>query len=375
LASDLHRTEFGATGTHLVVSYDIAQDTAPAFNVSVYRSTDGVTRDALVGSREVTLVADRAVGGHTLGVPIDVLDLRKDYRLIAVVDPADQVPETSEQNNEFPFAGGAFLTPDGALHIHGSDAAETVKISRDRDSQDPTLDPQSSALLLQINDWTMRYEATTVRQIDLRLHGGDDALTVHPQIVQNITAFGGDGADRMLTGAGSDWLVGGTGDDFIAGRGNRDLIDGGDGDDTLLGGADNDTLVGMAGNDKLLGGQGRDIVAGLEGADLVDGGHDEDLAWGGKGADRIVNPTGASESRDSKSEDTLLTATPQELLFAEMAADEAAQEVVLPVQDSSPSTGPSGDGGSVELSSATYGFSGTAGPFWMVGQHMNWLSG
>ena len=51
LASDIAVTEFGATGTHLVVAYDIAEETAPAFNVSVYRSADGVTRDALVGNR------------------------------------------------------------------------------------------------------------------------------------------------------------------------------------------------------------------------------------------------------------------------------------------------------------------------------------
>jgi hypothetical protein len=51
LASDIGLAEFGATGTHLVVSYDIAEETAPAFNVSVYRSSNGVTRDALVSPR------------------------------------------------------------------------------------------------------------------------------------------------------------------------------------------------------------------------------------------------------------------------------------------------------------------------------------
>jgi hypothetical protein len=36
LAADIHLNEFGATGTHMVVGYDIADETAPAFNISVY---------------------------------------------------------------------------------------------------------------------------------------------------------------------------------------------------------------------------------------------------------------------------------------------------------------------------------------------------
>jgi Ca2+-binding RTX toxin-like protein len=271
--------EFGATGTHLVVAYDIVEEAAPAFNVSVYRSADGVLRDALVGSREVTLEQDRTVGRHVIGVGADFVDPRDDYQLIAMVDPANNLAETSEDNNEIAFRGGAFLMPDGTLHVHGGDSAETVRIEP---SDTASADGSASGITVKINEWTMDYATTTVNDIHVRLHGGDDMLKVEPQLQHNIQVHGGAGNDRILTGAGSDWLVGGAGDDFIAGRGNRDLIDGSEGDDTLVGGAGQDTLVGWHGNDKLVGGPGRDLASGGDGVDVLDGGADDDRVWGGR---------------------------------------------------------------------------------------------
>jgi Ca2+-binding RTX toxin-like protein len=326
----------------------------PAFNVSVYRSADGVSRDALVGSREVTFDQERTIGAHAVGVGVDLDDFREDYRLIAVVDPLNEVVEASEENNEIAFRGGAFLTPDGTLHVHGGDAAETVRIDRSAASG-ATGSP--SAITVKINEWTLDYDTETLREIHLRLHGGDDVLKVQPQVTHSIHAYGGDGDDRILAGAGSDWLIGGMGNDFIAGRGNRDYIEGNDGDDTLLGGTDNDTLLGLVGNDKLASGPGRDIVDGGDGADIVDGGQDDDMVYSGRGADRIVNPPGANDARDAKSEDTLLTTTPEDLVFAELSAEDNRD----PLESESLQ--------STSLMSAsateTYGYAGFAGPFWL----------
>jgi hypothetical protein len=66
LASDISLTDFAANGRDLLVSYDIAVETAPAFNLSIYRSSDGVTLDALVASRAVTLVCELDPGAHTI---------------------------------------------------------------------------------------------------------------------------------------------------------------------------------------------------------------------------------------------------------------------------------------------------------------------
>jgi hypothetical protein len=217
------------------------------------------------------------------------------------------------------------------------------------------------------------YDATSVREIHVRLHGGDDALNAQPRIAQNILAYAGAGNDRMLSGAGSDWLVGGAGDDFIAGRGNRDLIDGDEGlydsggDDTLVGGANQDTLLGYGGNDKLVGGPGRDITDGGQGADIVDGGQDEDLVWGGKGPDRIVNAADSDEARDVKSEDMLLAAMPEELIFAELLAEDAdsIQQDGAIQQSTSLDGATATEGASLSDSSSSYGYNGTVGPFWL----------
>jgi hypothetical protein len=354
LAGDISVTDFTANGRNLLVSYDIGAEAAPAFNISVYRSADGVTRDALIGSHEVTLETDRAAGPHTIEIAPDFLDVREDYRLIAVADPTGAIAETSETNNELSFAGGAFRAADGVVHLHGTDVADSVRIdSSATGSADATIN-------ITVDDRSMEYNASTLSEIHLRLHGGEDVLNVQPNIRHNIHAFAGAGNDRVLSGAGSDWLVGGAGDDFIAGRGNRDLIHGDDtwregGDDTLLGGADNDTLEGFAGNDKLIGGRGLDITSGGDGDDIVDGGNDDDLVWSGKGRDRIVNPPGRDEPRDEASDDAILATTPEELIFAEFSDEGGAS-----LRESE-----SMESGALGASSEEYGFSGTVGPLWM----------
>jgi hypothetical protein len=362
LASDIALSEFRADGTDLLVSYNIAAETAPAFNVSVFRSSDGLSRDELIATREVTLASDRAIGAHTINISPDFIDVKQDYRLIAVADWLSFVTEIAEDNNHVAFGGGAFRTRDGILYVHGKDAAETVRI----DGGGPR-GTASDSLRLSIDDWMMDYHTSTVQEIHLRLHGGDDMLNVQPQVTQNLVAYAGAGNDRILAGAGSDWLVGGPGDDFIAGRGNRDLIHGDDdwqqgGNDTLLGGADNDTIEGLAGNDKLIGGSGLDIASGGDGDDIVDGGNDDDLVWSGKGRDRIVNPPGRDEPRDARSGDTILATTPEELIFAELAAEE---DVAVPQDASSLQDSDSAEASAEGLTWESYGFSGTVGPLWM----------
>jgi Ca2+-binding RTX toxin-like protein len=77
------------------------------------------------------------------------------------------------------------------------------------------------------------------------LQGGNDTLTVAPDVDANISADGGEGNDTMLGGAGNDHFVGGTGKDVLRGRGGSDWLDGGkDRDrDVLDGGAGQDVVT------------------------------------------------------------------------------------------------------------------------------------
>ena len=95
---------------------------------------------------------------------------------------------------------------------------------------------------------------------------GDDTLAATEANI-NMTAFGGEGADR-LTGAGT--LSGGPGNDVLTGvdfspcsKGDYcgETLIGGPGDDVLHGGGGNDALIGDAGNDLLDGGPGGDTAS------------------------------------------------------------------------------------------------------------------
>jgi hypothetical protein len=118
LASDITITDVTANGTNLLVSYDSAAETAPQFDLPIYRSVDGITRDALVGIRQITLEDERAVGNHNIEFVPDLVDVREDYRLIAVVDPLSEAADTIKGTHQLAFAGGVFHTADGVLHVH-----------------------------------------------------------------------------------------------------------------------------------------------------------------------------------------------------------------------------------------------------------------
>lgn len=222
LASDISLADFAAHGSDFVVRYDIAAETAPAFNLSIYRSSDGVALDAFVASRAITLKSELDPGAHTIEISPDFIDPKGNYRLIAVADSLNQVAENSENNNQLAFASGVFRTPNGVLHVHGSDAAETVRIDVSEPANGSGLgatagSSSSGSLRLSIEDLVIDYDGGSVTEVHLRLHDGDDVFNVQPNFRYSIHAYGGAGNDRILSGAGSDWLVGGAGDDFIAG--------------------------------------------------------------------------------------------------------------------------------------------------------------
>ncbi len=77
-------------------------------------------------------------------------------------------------------------------------------------------------------------------QILIASEGGDDVITVDPNVTANVQVDAGAGDDRIVSSSGNDTLIGGSGSDtLIAGAGNdvldstegNDLLDGGSGDD------------------------------------------------------------------------------------------------------------------------------------------------
>lgn len=156
----------------------------------------------------------------------------------------------------------------------------------------------------------------------IRLGPGSATLTSASPL--SVYVLGGDGKDRLSTGAANDTLVGdagndtlvaGPGEDDLIGAENADLLDGGTGPDTLDGGpgtgtaswatrvggitADIDGVAddksaadGPAGArdnvllsvENLTGGNRVDTLTGNTGANTFDGGRGADLIYGGGGS-------------------------------------------------------------------------------------------
>jgi uncharacterized protein GlcG (DUF336 family) len=124
-----------------------------------------------------------------------------------------------------------------------------------------------------------RYDAAAVSQVEISAGGGEDRLTIAPEIVLPATLAGGAGDDVLWAGGGRSHLSGGGGSDRVQGGPDADVLLGGTGHDTLIGGTGADQLDGDNGKDRLWGGPGDDTLAG---------GRDRDVAWGEVGADRLL---------------------------------------------------------------------------------------
>lgn len=100
-------------------------------------------------------------------------------------------------------------------------------------------------------------ELASVEEVRVGGGAGDNTI-VAAAFSGPVTLIGGDGGDRLVSGAGNDLLQGGKGrDTLVAGAGN-DELQGGPGADELRGGEGNDQLVGGGGDDTCVGGPGGD---------------------------------------------------------------------------------------------------------------------
>ena len=274
LNADLSIAAFYADG-ELRIDYGIAGQDAQAFDLTVYRSSDGVTLDAPVATHRVDLLADLAVGSHTSTLVVDFADVQEDYQLIAVIDVADENAESDESNNVAAFAGGVFVSADDTVHVHGDAGVDTVDVSEPADVK------------VTFNGTLYQYASSDVSAVHIRTHGGDDVVDAGLAVTKVIWAFGGVGADDLTGGARDDYLDGGEGNDALKGRVGNDILEGRSGNDYLVGDAGDDILRGAEGDDILDGQEDDDLLDGGDGADEIFGGYGEDTIFGGEGDDYI----------------------------------------------------------------------------------------
>lgn len=119
----------------------------------------------------------------------------------------------------------------------GDGAADTVNVNGtgDADVITATVDGQGIAILgLSANVHIVGSEATDTVKISAL--AGDDVVEAStlPAGAIHLIADGGEGDDVLIGSAGNDTLLGGNGDDILVGNGGVDVLDGGTGDNVII---------------------------------------------------------------------------------------------------------------------------------------------
>lgn len=127
------------------------------------------------------------------------------------------------------------------------------------------------------------------QELTLRVGAGDDVIEVAPNVRVNIVVEGGDGNDRITTGAGDDRIDGGAGDDTVVSGDGRDDVFGNTGADTVDAGAGDDVVYGGDGNDILAAGAGTNFIEAGAGDDRIDGRTGTNMISAGRGDDAVTS--------------------------------------------------------------------------------------
>jgi Ca2+-binding RTX toxin-like protein len=171
---------------------------------------------------------------------------------------------------------------DGVLTITGSDASESVTVTRVL---------QSFSFVIRVRETvgsttTTDFPADGIEHIECHLLGGNDSFTNNTLLACSVT--GGSGSDDLSGGSGNDHLFGNDGNDTLRGGSGSDTLNGNDGNDQLFGDTGDDYLFCHAGDDIARGGTGHDLLYGDTGDDDLFGDAGADFLVGGSGNDVLV---------------------------------------------------------------------------------------
>lgn len=118
---------------------------------------------------------------------------------------------------------------------------------------------------------------TNIDRAMLLISGSSDVTIDSTGFSGDVTAFGGNGNDKIFLGPGNDFAIGSAGDDEIHGGSGNDSLNGAAGRDMLFGDAGNDVLKGQGASDTLGGGLGDDVIDGGGSSDMLFDGGDANL--------------------------------------------------------------------------------------------------
>ncbi len=275
---DIAVNSFYADGTNLMINYNVSVAATAPYSIAIYAYSDG----AATYQELCSLDGGVDVGYQTLTFRPSFDDWQNDYRLIAIADPDNNVAEFNEANNSAGLEPTVFVisepsTGKNILHIHGTDAIDTVSVTK--------LD--ASTLRATLNGYSYDYPITAIDEIHFRGHGGDDTFNADSTLTVPMWLFGGDGNDNLTAGAAADFIFGGAGNDSLSGGDGNDLLDGGDDNNSLDGGQGDDDLYANSGDNTILGGDGSDTISAGNGNNTIQAGDGNDYTFVGDGNNSI----------------------------------------------------------------------------------------
>lgn len=128
--------------------------------------------------------------------------------------------------------------------------------------------------------------------LNIKTAGGNDTITLDPNVSVTVRIEAGDGDDTIQAGGGVTDVYGGRGNDHIRlGRGIS-YAEGNEGDDTIIGGTGDSVMYGNQGKDRLYAAAGaaskNSHLDGGDGDDQLYAGNGHTVINGGRGNDRII---------------------------------------------------------------------------------------
>lgn len=139
---------------------------------------------------------------------------------------------------------------------------------------------------------TCKGNSTLQHFLYIKTKGGDDRITIDPDVTFQVAVSAGDGDDVVQAGGGQTRVYGGRGNDFIRLGSGIGYAEGNDGDDTIMGGTGHAVIYGNNGRDRLYAGRGpatkHSHVDGGAGDDLLYAGDGYSVLNGGLGNDTLV---------------------------------------------------------------------------------------
>ncbi|NWA82181.1 hemolysin [Pseudomonas sp. D2002] len=197
-------------------------------------------------------------------------------KVSTLVDDGNLIARLSTITPPSPPSDGDSLTKNATedtLILETGDRSDTIHVSNRADGR----------LNVVVNDKTYIFNVKTERDgspttLHIKSNGGDDRITIDPDVKLPVTVEAGDGDDHVKAGGGTTRLFGGKGNDYLQLGSADGYAEGNDGDDTMVGGTGNMVMYGNNGRDRLYAGGG---TAGKK--SHLDGGSDADELYAGNG--------------------------------------------------------------------------------------------